>query len=163
MGRPRKQRVTCSTPGCGRVERSNGLCSLCYGRAWRKAHRKTTEANPDAWQQTDMVFLAGLLDARGSFSHRDTGEGMTFGVRLDLLDRQLAERLAATLGVGNVGRVIKPRAKYKSVWRLSVHRRQHVRAVIMAVRPWLSATRRGHADELLAEMDRYEALKAARA
>jgi hypothetical protein len=108
MGRPRKQRVTCSTPGCGRVERSNGLCSLCYGRAWRKAHRKTTEANPDAWQQTDMVFLAGLLEARGSFSHRDTGEGMTFGVRLDLLDRQLAERLAATLGVGNVGRVIKP-------------------------------------------------------
>ncbi len=147
MGRPRKVRGPCTVNGCDQAERSNGLCRHHYMKAWRKAHAKKHEADPSSWDAEAVAWVAGQLDARGSFRFRVKGRERHFRVQLRTFGRDVAQRMLDVLGVGSVGLTA-----YQGKYSWSVGCQQHIRALCGAIRPWMSELRRGQIDRLLAAM-----------
>lgn len=146
MARPKKVRSTCSVEGCNAEERSSGLCKLHYQRSRRQARSPKVDANPSQWPTEIISWMAGMLEVRGVFRHK---EGR-FSIMITLVDPRTPVRVRERLGVGSVSGPYKYwKSPLKKIWQWRVSRKQHVRAVCEAVRPWMSETRQTEIDALL--------------
>ncbi len=148
MGRPKKVRGVCMVDGCEGAEAKAGKCRNHYMAAWRRARSPKRSVDAKQWSAEIVAWAAGLLDAGGSFVCKEVERGKrqerVIRIRFASFSEDLIVRLHKNLGIGTLNG--KPfRGKY--AWVLS--QQQHIRALCVVMRPWMSALRQKQIDKFL--------------
>lgn len=94
---------------------------------------------PDPLQPARAAWVAGLLEAEGTFPLRPTAGGT---IRVQMVDQDVIGRLSETLTLGNLGTYVPRNPRYKQSWMLTVGRREYIGWVIQQVAPLMSRRRR---------------------
>ena len=102
---------------------------------------------------TDIAWAAGLFEGEGCWNaYGHEGGTVRMQVRLGMTDRDVVERFAAIVGVGNVSVHDTPahRAKgWKPLYTWCVYEAEKVREVIALLLPYMGERRRAKAEEVL--------------
>jgi hypothetical protein len=84
-------------------------------------------------------WVAGLLEAEGTFPLRPTGGGT---IRVQMSDKDVIVRLRDTLQIGNLGTFTPRNPRHKSSWMLTVARRDYINWLLPQIAPLMSTRRR---------------------
>jgi hypothetical protein len=114
------------------MEKRSTSCAECR---WGPA------GQPRRMSETEIAWLAGLLEGEGSF----IATAKSLAIQASMTDRDVIERLVAVTGVGIVHPTKPQQAHHKVAWFWQVKRRAHMRHVAEAVLPWLGERRRAAA------------------
>ena len=106
----------------------------------------------------DSAWVAGLLEAEGTFPRRKTGGGT---IRVQMSDQDVVDRLHAVLRIGNRGTYTPQNPRHKQSWMLTVARREYVEWLLQQVTPLMSARRRAAIECLASNFSKPLAIPAA--
>lgn len=101
---------------------------------------------------TAVAWAAGLFEGEGCMNAYANGTAVRMQVRLGMTDRDVVERFAAIVGVGNLSVHDPPahRAKgWKPLYTWCVYEAEKVRVVIALLLPYMGERRRAKAEEVL--------------
>lgn len=108
----------------------------------------------------NCAWVAGLLEGEGSFiiSRRKSTNGSTyptFSVKCGMCDKDALEKLMKLSEMGNVTgpHLNKKNPRAKPVWYWSTNRRECVRALCLAILPWMGSRRRIRIEQVLMTLD----------
>ena len=93
---------------------------------------------PDPLPPASAAWVAGLLEAEGTFPLRPTIGGT---IRVQMVDQDVISRLFETLSLGNLGTYVPRNPRYKQSWMLTVGRREYIGWVLQQVAPLMSRRR----------------------
>ena len=135
-----KPTILCSVEDCDEPKKIRGMCDRHYTH-WSRSEegRATTRRYGSAKvltlpeKETDLAYLAGLIDGDGSITWRDT-ERRYWSVKVIMNDREIIDYLL-TIGGTQSQQLHKNRSRMSYGWYLS--RQEHVRAFLEAVAPYL--------------------------
>lgn len=101
----------------------------------------------------DAAWLAGLFEGEGHIAlYPNQGRGAV-QLRLDMTDFDVVDAVHRLTGVGRLYTRPARNERWKAQRQWQVARRDDVRAVLTAIRPWLHDRRAARADEALAMLD----------
>jgi hypothetical protein len=95
------------------------------------------------------AWVAGLLEAEGSFYRLERRGGVERRILLEMTDADLVDRYSALTGARRYS-VAPRRAAWQATERGTIYRRSDCAAVVEAIRPWLLSRRGQAADALIA-------------
>ena len=94
---------------------------------------------PPPLDSADTSWVAGLLEAEGTFPLRRTGGGTT---RIQMTDEDVIVRFHEILQVGNLGMFTPRNPKHKPSWMLTLARREYIAWLVAQIAPLMSVRRR---------------------
>lgn len=102
---------------------------------------------------TDIAWLAGLLEGEGHFSCHNKGDGhlrKSIGIQLKMTDEDVVLRAAALLGArAHENNWARDNRDHQTVWRCAVSGAKAER-IMRLVRPYMGQRRGAKIDEILA-------------
>lgn len=124
------------------------------------------------WSKEDIAWVSGVLEGEGTFlvnnrtGKRSTGRGRfamchysEFIVRCSMSDEDVIRRLRDTMDIGTVtGPYLYSNSavhRAKPMWNWSVSRFDDVKALLVAIRPFMGKRRGEKIDSMLVEMNGY--------
>jgi hypothetical protein len=102
-------------------------------------------------KETDLAYLAGLIDGDGCITRFNPSRGY-WNIKIYMTDKEVIDWLTATLGVTVSSHLRKDRTRRMYMWHLS--RQANVRLFLLAVSPYLRVhAKRRKAIEAITEIE----------
>src|SRR5262245_16199115 len=138
MGRHRTIFGPCQFPGCPQEARCKVLCKRHWLALRRYVISRDRVKQPTCVCRSEVVgWVAGLLEGEACF-RLDPYPGITVNMVDEDVIRTLAERVRGSLVTGPHARA---HPRHKPYWVWALNRGATVRALLLAVRPWMGARR----------------------
>lgn len=112
--------------------------------------RDLSPARQTEWPDSDLLWIAGLLEGEGSFTVHKTGAQ----IQCQMTDKDVIHKLHAVTGVGQVNEPRLPTGNggTRPFWRWGVYRRLEVEALSTALYLYMGERRQKQIDAVLAHL-----------
>jgi hypothetical protein len=149
---------SCYVRGCREPQCIEANAVYERERRWEKYQPKPKPKLRDM-SDVETAWLAGLLEGEGSFTTRhvpaDAHQGPRIRVRvsLQMTDRDVVERVRATVGLGSVSPHRRQKEHHKDTYSWCLSAMAAVQELITILRPHMGARRQEQIDKCLAAIE----------
>lgn len=99
-------------------------------------------------KDTDWAWLAGIIEGEGCIGVDNKGR-RTGGINVTMTDEDIVRRLYENFGGRLRGPSVPKNSKHKPVWYWTVGKKEHVKPILLVIRPYMGQRRGSRIDELL--------------